>query len=308
MRGARLTRVFMDTAVTVEVVQPDDGQPSAEACGEAIGRAFMWFAEVESACSRFDARSELRRLTLSPGRPVPVSPLLFQAVDFALTVAESSGGAFDPTVGGPMASRGFDRDYRTGDRHCPGVTADADASWRDVLTDPEARTITLTRPLLLDLGAVAKGLAADLAMRELEGFPGSAVEAGGDVAVRGVNRQGQPWRIGIRHPRQPGALCAILRLSDAAVCTSGDYERRSPTDGGSHLLDPRSGRPAQALASCSVVGPSAMLADTLSTAAGILGPAQAIPWLQGHGVEALLVTPDLQRYTTAGFARLAQCR
>ena len=306
MQGFRQTRVFMDTTVTVEAVVGDG--TLEEACLPAISEAFSWFEEVEGRCSRFDPDSELRRLSLQPGVPVAVSGLLFEAVRFAVGVAEASEGAFDPTVGARMEERGFDRNHRTGEMSRSGVPSRVGVSWRDVGLDRAARTITLLHPLLLDLGAVAKGLAIDLGMRELAAFPGSAIDAGGDVAVRGVNSAGAPWRIGIRHARRPEALCTRVCLVEGAVCTSGDYERRSPhAEGGSHILDPGSGGAVDAVASCSVVAPNAMLADALGTAATVMGPERAIPWLKRQGVEALLLTPALERYTTPGFARLEQC-
>ena len=85
--------------------------------------------------------------------------------------------------------------------------------------------MTLHRPLLLDLGAVAKGLAIDMAARELQPFENFAIDAGGDLYFGGCNAAGEPWSVGIRHPRGDGLL-DTLRVSDAAVCTSGDYERR----------------------------------------------------------------------------------
>ena len=296
MDALRRTEVWMDTAVTVEVVGPD--LASAE---EPLAAAFGWFAEVEGRCSRFDPQSELRQLCARPGQAVAVSPLLWSALDLALSVAGESGGAFDPTIGGAMEARGFDRNYRTGERRRAGG-GDRTGTWRDVRLDPEQRRVTLRRPLLLDLGGLAKGLAIDLALRALEAFPGAAVDAGGDIAVRGHNARGQPWRVGIRHPRQPGALCATLALSAAAVCTSGDYERRSR--GGGHHLNPSSGRPVDAVASCSVVAPTAVLADALSTAASVLGPEAGIAWLGAQGVEALIIGTDLQRHSTPGWTSL----
>lgn len=300
MHSVRESRVFMSTVVTVQGVaaEPEDG-----AAREAVHRAFGWFAEVEARCSRFLPESELRRLCAQAGRPVPVSPLLYQALQFALAVAEDSGGAFDPTVGVPQEARGFDREHRTGRRRPSGLPDNPEISWRDVTLDAAARSVTLQRPLLLDLGAVAKGLAIDLALQELRLLAGGAVEAGGDIAVCGLPGEERPWRVGIRHPRRPDAVCADLALTGGAVCTSGDYERRSP-DGGSHLWDPRRHRPAAAVASCTVVAANAMLADALSTAACVLGPARAVPWLQARGVEALLLTPDLQSHVTSGFERL----
>jgi len=295
----------MDTSVTVEIVPP--GADGAD-CADAVERAFGWFAEVEARCSRFDPESELRRLAPQTGRPVVVSPLLLQAVGFALKVAKASGGAFDPTVGRRQEARGFDRNYRTGAAHPSGIDPDPTASWRDVRVNQSSSTITLRRPILLDLGAVAKGLAIDLALHELGAFAGAAVEAGGDLAVRGTAPGGGLWRIGIRHPRRPEATCAVLAVSDAAVCTSGDYERLAPTpDGGNHLLDPRTGRSVEGVASCTVVAPNAVMADALGTAACVLGPAAAIPWLERQGAEAMLLTPALRRHTTPGFARYEAC-
>ena len=101
--------------------------------------------------------------------------------------------------------------------------------------------------------------------------------------------------MGIRHPRGDGLL-DTLHVSDVAVCTSGDYERQ--TDAGHHLLDPRTGAPANAVASVTVLAPSAMVADTLATAAFVLGPTDGIALLERHGVEGLIVTPALERFAT----------
>jgi thiamine biosynthesis lipoprotein len=218
---------------------------------------------------------------------------LFEAVRFALTVAEESGGAFDPTVGHRMAARGFNREHRTGEILEP-LSADEDVSYRDVQLDPESHTILLRRPLRLDLGAVAKGLAVDAAARELESFQNFAIDAGGDIYFGGHNPKGEPWSVGVRHPRNDGELIERLRISNQAVCTSGDYER------GEHILDPQSGSPSHAVASATVVAPSAMLADALATAAFVLGPEDGISFLSRMGVEGLIVTPDLQRFETGG--------
>ena len=159
----------------------------------------------------------------------------------------------------------------------------------------DEKTLTLHRPLLLDLGAVAKGLAIDIAARELQPFENFAIDAGGDLYFGGCNAAGQPWSVGIRHPRGDGLL-DTLHVSDVAVCTSGDYERR--TDAGHHLLDPRTGAPVNAVASVTVLAPSAMVADTLATAAFVLGPTDGIALLERHGVGGLIVTPALERFAT----------
>jgi thiamine biosynthesis lipoprotein len=281
----------MGTLVTIHVVRDS---LDADA---AIGRAFTWFHEIEQRCSRFLDGSELRKLTA--GAPVKVSTILFEAVQFALMVAEESGGAFDPTVGQRMAARGFNREHRVG-------AAPADAvSYRDVQIDPERRTITLLRPVTLDLGAVAKGLAVDAAARELEALRDFAIDAGGDLYLGGSNEQGQPWAVGIRHPRVGGAMIARLSVSNKAVCTSGDYERRTPDGVEHHIVDPRTGGSPESVISATVVAPGAMLADALATAAFVLGSTEGVGFLKRAGVDGLIVTSDLKRYETEGLSYVA---
>jgi FAD:protein FMN transferase len=283
----------MNTVVTLCIVRP-------EAPPEAFDRALDWFREVESRCSRFDPASEMMRLCARPGEAVEVSPLLFEAVRFACLVAEESGGAFDPTQGGRMAELGFNRHHVTGE----SISATAsDATWRDIELDPARRTILLRRSLTLDLAAVVKGLAVDLAARELAPFPDFAIDAGGDLYLSGANESGEPWSVGIRHPRHDGECIASLRVTDRAVCTSGDYERQ--TGAGHHILDPATGSSAQSAASVTVVAPAAMVADALATAAFVMGPETGIPFLERMGVEGLIFTPELARFETRGFGDAA---
>ncbi len=293
----------MGTLVTIQVDRSGGGVAAV------MDRAFGWFHEIEDRCSRFRPQSELRQLTEQAGRPVAASAILFEAVRFALMVAEASGGAFDPTVGHRMAVRGFNREHSTGEIAANGSPPDDNASYRDVLVDPERRTITLRRPVTLDLGAVAKGLAVDAAARELAPFEDFAIDAGGDLYLGGCNPQGAPWTVGIRHPREESGLIATLRASNQAVCTSGDYERRlldaGPDGAEHHILDPRTGASPHGVASATVVAPGAMLADALATAAFVLGPEDGIRLLERLGVEGLIVTPELHRRQTRGLCHVA---
>ncbi len=299
----RRSTLAMDTLVSVTV----RADAPAEAVGARLERALGWFAAVECVCSRFEPESEVMRLTAQIGVPVAVSPMLFALTEFALAVARASDGAFDPTVGALLERRGFNRNYRTGRTIASTIPTTAQATWRDVELDPARRTVTLHAPLILDLGAVAKGFAIDLAARELDGFDHYAVEAGGDLALKGRNADGEPWQIGIRHPRVDGALIARLGVTDAAVCTSGDYERRDPTeDGAHHVIIPASGASPAAVASVTVIAPTAMAADALSTAAFILGPERGRNFLEAQGVDGMLISPTLEQFLTPGFARYLQ--
>jgi thiamine biosynthesis lipoprotein len=157
--------------------------------------------------------------------------------------------------------------------------------------------------LILDLGAVAKGLAIDLAARELRPFVNFAIDAGGDLYLGGHRRPDTPWSVGIRHPREDGLLDSLL-VSDTAVCTSGDYERRSPDDAHRHhILDPRRGVSADTVASVTVVAPTAMVADALATAAFVLGPIDGLRLLESQGVDGIIVSSTLERHATQGIGR-----
>jgi FAD:protein FMN transferase len=293
--------VFMDTLITIQVVSAE----AKSGYAERVQQAFGWFGQVEKLCSRFDETSELSRLSASPaGVPVTVSPPLFELVSFALSVARASGGAFDPTVGHAMEINGFNRNYLTGERKTSEAEPLAGYSYRDILLDPAGRTVTLRRPLVLDLGAVAKGFAIDLAAEALKPCQDYAINAGGDILARGLSPEGAPWRIGIRHPRQLDTLIDTFTVSDAAVCTSGDYERPRPDgESGHHLLDPGTGQAVAEVASVTVVAPTAVLADALSTAAFVLRAERGLDLLESQNVEGLIVSPDLQKFETKGLSR-----
>ena len=111
--------------------------------------------------------------------------------------------------------------------------------------------------------------------------------------MRGRNAAGELWRVGIQHPRVEGLLAHTLEVTDAAVCTSGDYERRSSVPGGeSHILDGRTRASVKDLISVTVVAPTAMAADGLSTAAMVLGREQGRRFLEDQGVGAWLIAAD----------------
>jgi thiamine biosynthesis lipoprotein len=293
---------LMATVVTVQIIGHGEDEQRRVERANAAARAINWFQHVEDCCSRFDPCSELRRIGERIGAPVVVSRTTLEVVRFALALADETGGAFDPTVGYAMVDRGFDRNYRTGDT-VEAVRA-VPATYRDVEVDVTRSTITLHRPLQLDLGAVAKGFAIDLAAQELAPFENFGIYAGGDLFVAGHNESGDDWAIGIRHPRCESSVIDTVRVSNMAVCTSGDYERLSPRDTTvHHLFDPRVGKTATWATSATVIAPVAMVADGLATAAFVLGPARGLDLLVAHEVEGMIVTPSLERLTTPNWSR-----
>jgi thiamine biosynthesis lipoprotein len=151
----------------------------------------------------------------------------------------------------------------------------------------------------VDPSGIVKGWSVLGGARLLEraGARNFCIDAGGDVIVRGEAPQGGPWRIGIAHPRQRDAIACTVALTDAAIATSGAYER------GAHIIDPYRGTAPQGLLSVTVIGPDLPVADAFATAAFAMGRDGPDWCAQQRGWEFMLVTEDEHVLTTGGFDR-----
>jgi len=146
----------------------------------------------------------------------------------------------------------------------------------------------------VDPCGLVKGWSIERATRRLaaRGLRDVALAAGGDIAARGGPVPGVPWRVGVRHPDRPDRVAAVLAVTDAAVATSGAYER------GAHIRDPRTGRTPSEVRSMTVVGPSLTLADAYATTGYVLG-LDGLDWVAAHdGYAAVAITwADTVRWT-----------
>lgn len=297
MEKMKKTKLFMDTVVEIQVVLHD---PVAEEEAETrIDRAFEAFRSIEQACSRFSPDSELMNATRFIRQPVAISPFLFEPLKFALNLAESTDGEFDPAIGKVMEEQGYNRHYLTGE---PIETPTAEAAtFRDIVLDEQERTLFLKKRLAIDLGAVAKGFAIDLAANELKEFKGFIVNAGGDLFAGGLDTSGRPWKIGIQHPEKKDQIIHIIEVSNEAVCTSGSYERRSATlPDMHHIISPKTGSSPNDVVSSTVIAPFAMMADAFSTTAFLLGSENGREFIESMNLKGLLVTSDLQIVNVGG--------
>jgi thiamine biosynthesis lipoprotein len=250
-----------------------------------------------------------RGLVSAEGRGGAIeSPELGEILLVAERVYRLSGGLFDPTIG--KVSRLWS--FGEGGEVPPADSLEQALGWvgLDRFLNDRRRG-----PYVLDLGGVAKGYAVELASKKLIGlgFKSAIISAGGDMRLVGKHPDGKPWRIAIRHPRRGDAFVGYLRLQDAAVATSGDYERCFFIDGKRyhHILDPRTGMPGGRSTSVTVVGEEGTLCDALATAlflAGHVEGAGIIEALPGIGAvfvfaegESVRVTPGLEsRFEAAG--------
>jgi len=229
--------------------------------------------------------SELTALNLAifSGRPQTVSDELAAFIREAQQLSARGDHLFDPGIGRLIALWGFQSDEFAA--RLPA--ADDLAAWRKAapsIADLQIDGNTITsrnRQVALDFGGYLKGVALDRAARLLrqQGVQNALINIGGNVMALG-SKGGQPWRIGIQHPRQPGPLATVKLADGEAIGTSGDYQRYFELDGQRfpHLLDPRSARPATHTQAVTVLIPagtqSGTLSDALSKPIFIAGPGQ----------------------------------
>lgn len=251
--------------------------PSQAAAESASAAAFARIAQLNNLLTDYDPESELMRLCQQPaGTAVRVSPELFTILAEARRIAEISGGTFDPTIG-PVV-RLWRRARRTEVLPTPTQLAVARSrvGWQKISLNPDQQTVTLlTNDMQLDLGGIAKGYAADEALRVLreQGITRALVAASGDIAA-GDPPPGQTgWRVSIGTPFQREGVERTLNLANAAVSTSGDSEQFVIIGGirYSHIVDPRTGVGLTNRCQVSVVATRAMETDALATAISILG-------------------------------------
>ncbi|UJF35647.1 FAD:protein FMN transferase [Paenibacillus hexagrammi] len=282
------SKLMMDTVIEIKVVtsrSPLDIEP-------VIEQAFNAFRKVEQACSRFTPESELMKACQQIRTPVPISSWLFQPLKFALEMAEWTQGIFDPTIGKTLEMYGFNQHYLT--KEIASSLAVDDTSYRDVILNDHDRTMTLNRPLVIDLGAVAKGFAIDLAAQVLTSFQGFVINAGGDLYAGGLDETGHAWQIGIQHPEQANHIIDSIHVTNEAVCTSGSYVRRSKVrEDIHHIINPISKQSPHELTSCSIVAPYAMMADVCSTVVCLYGLEQGKRMINDMELKGILITSNL---------------
>jgi FAD:protein FMN transferase len=263
-------RPAMGTLVHVRAFGPD-----ATAVHQAVDAALASVERIERLMSFHDPKSELSRLNREAGRrPQAVHPWTWAVLRRASRVAEASGGLFDITVAPLLVREGL----------LPG-SADASlqcGNWRHIVLMPDCR-VFLARPMLLDLGGIAKGFAVDRAIHELKmrGCTQGVVNAGGDLRRFGP----VPQQI---HLRRRDGLVPVAELRCGALATSAPraaHAERLAQPLGS-IFDPRARRAWNGRGAVMVAAPSCVIADALTKVAALAGPACG-PLLARFGARAL---------------------
>lgn len=276
----------------------------------AFDEVFARLAQIEDRMTVIRNDSEVLQVNRSAGRsPVRVSPDTFFVIQRALEMARLGGGAFDITVGPLVRLWGIG----TAAARVPSpreiAAAMAKVGWQKVVLSPGDSTVFLTQAgMALDLGAIAKGYAADEAARILRerGASSALVNLGGNVLTVGKKPDGSPWRIGVQNPEEPrGTHVGIVEVGESAVVTSGSYERFFESGGRRyhHILDTKAGAPvSNGLSAVMIVTADSMSADAWSTLIFALGldKGRALVESSRGAVEALFVTEGRDIHVTAG--------
>ena len=270
--------------------------------GEAAGQRWAQAAiaevrRIEAKFSRYTEDSVTTHINRAAGGPaLEVDDETAALLDFGATLWTSSGGRFDLTAGVLRRAWRFDLGRLPAQAELDRLRELI--GWPKVEWDRATRRLRLTcEGMEIDFGGLGKEYAADRAAGVLlaQGARHGFVSLGGDVRALGAAPDGAPWRIGIQHPRAAsGQTMGAIDITTEGLATSGDYERYLEIDGQRycHILDPRTGWPAQHWRSVSVAAPVCVAAGACSTVAMLMPRDEALAFLRAQGVAFLAVDAD----------------
>ena len=306
-RERKIVRTDTAMGTVVQVTFWTDDEPGA---ARAAAAAFEELRRLDAMMTTWTDDSEVSKINAAAGKKaVAVSAETFAVIERAVDISRRSKGVFDITVGAFQGLWKFDED-RDGTIPEPAAVRERVklVGWKQIALDRKKRTVKLKKPgMKITLGGIAKGYAVDRAAKLLwdAGFSDFILQAGGDMFVSG-KKGDQPWVVGIRDPRGTrDATFAIAPIEDRSFSTSGDYERAVVLDGVRyhHILDPRTGQPAKASRSVTVMAKDAFTADAWSKVFFILGAERAMKLVESlDGVEAVFVTAENEVVSSSGIA------
>jgi thiamine biosynthesis lipoprotein len=302
----RVTDGIMGTRITVELWDEDPAKAE-----RAIDAVLDEMRHIDESMSTYKPTSEVSQVNdKAANGPMPIGKELFDLLTTAKEYSVITDGAFDITY----ASVGYLYDFRKHSRPDEAQIAKAlpAIDYRHVILDPKNQTVFFSQKgVRIDLGGIAKGYAVDRGIEVLKslGYTRAYVGAGGDSRIIG-DRFGKPWVVGIRDPRKgEGNVIARIPLVDAAISTSGDYERFFEEQGVRyhHIIDPRTGHSASKVRSATVIGPYATRTDGLSKTAFVLGPEKAMEiYNRLDDIDAIIVKLDGTVVYSKGMQRAQQ--
>ena len=292
---------LMGTRVSVELWHDDDVRGR-----ELVAMVMEEYRRIDREMSTYKPDSEISAVNAHAAEgPMRISAELYSMIERSLELSVASHGAFDITYD----SVGYLYDFRARKRPTDSeINEHLDAvDYRHVVLDPKARTVRFGVPgVRINLGGIAKGYTVEHAAELLrkQGVRHALLNAGGDTRVIG-DRRGQPWIVGIRHPRQADEVVTRLPIVDEAISTAGDYERFFEENGKRyhHVINPSTGRPTEGILTVTVIGPDGTLTDGLDTAIFVLGVEEGLEMIKSYpDYETIIVDATGKVFYSEGLA------
>lgn len=288
LKTVQKTESIMGTEVTITVVAKSGAEADA-----AIEAGMAEVRRFDRMMSLYKDDSEITRVNSAAGKnPVTVSPEMIEVVEAALRVSDLTDGAFDVTTG-PLIVL-WQMRLKEGkvptDKEIESIKSRV--NYKNIVVNRKTSTLFLRKPgMVMDLGGVAKGYAADKVADLLKkrGITNAIVALAGDIKVMGHRPDGSPWKIGVQHPREKDKILTVLELSDKYISTSGDYERFKIIQKKRyhHIIDPRTGKPSEGVKSLTLIGDQGEVVDPITTALFILGTDKGMKIAKSLNLEAI---------------------
>ncbi len=301
---------LMGTLVEIKAI----GEDRAE-LERAINSAFEEIKRIEQKMSR-EGEGELGKVNREASlKPVSISEELLFVLQEALEYKALTKGKFDVSIGKIVDAWGFKEDWDGQGRVPSREELEALLVPKEIIVDSVNKMVQFSSSAVeIDLGGIAKGYAVDRAIEVLKAYKikGALVNAGGNIRVYGQRPESffyfferpRPFVIGIQHPRKEDEVLGAIELQgEVAVATSGEYQRYFFKDGirYHHIFDPDTGRPANETISATVIAPTALIADALSTGVFVLGPQKGMELIEKlDDVECIIVTPKGEILKSSG--------
>jgi len=274
-------------------------------CDEIFSR----IREIEKLMSVNISSSDVSRINTAAGiEPVLVQEDTFKVIERAIYFAELSGGAFDPTVGPIVSLWGISSKPRVPSKEEINEALPL-INWHNIELDTRLKSVYLKQKgMSLDLGGIAKGYAADEAVKIIKShkIKSAKIDLGGNIFLVGTRKDRKLWKVGIQNPDgRRGSIIGYLRIPEKTVVASGVYERNFEEDGVfyHHLLSVKDGYPVNnGLVSVTIIADDSMDADALSTSIFVSGYENGISILKNYGeAQAVFVFDDNSVIVTSGF-------
>jgi len=290
----------MGTVIEITLLSEDE-----EASKKAALQAFQEIKRIEQLMSPWVGPSDVTRLNRSAGKEwVKISPETLEVIQRSQKISGLSEGAFDITIA-PLTQLWRKARERGAPPSSEEVKKILDlVSYRNLLIQSDGKVFLKKKGMATDLGGIAKGYAVDRAFKTLTslGYKNLIVNAGGDLRAGGL-KNNQLWSIGIQNPRLPEKVMATISVSDSAIATSGDYEKFFFHQGKRyhHILNPKTGFPADGCQSVTILSKDGMTSDGLATAVFVLGPEKGYALCQKiGGLECLIMDGEGKTVMTPG--------